>query len=184
MISQQAKDAFDYIVTGALKSALVASPDDRCEVTVISDTKDIKEKKVVLLTVSSYVFRVMTMLYFTLNRDTKAHFAAINRSDVETMSDSDYLDVICECGNIFCGALNRELASQYPHLGMSTPNVLDRECVEYLSELKAGYTQHFSIVINEGLTLHATLCVSDFADLDFTVDMTQIEENNGELELF
>lgn len=184
MISQQAKDAFDFIVTGALKNALCASSEGPCEVSVIEDVAEAKEKKVVLLTVSSYTFRVMTMLYFTLNRVTKAHFAAINRSEVETMEESDFLDVICECGNIFCGALNRELANHFPHLGMSTPNVLDRECVDYLTELDAGYTQHFKISINENFTMHASLCVCEFADIDFTVDMTQTEENNGELELF
>ena len=184
MISHQAKSALDFIITGALKSALVSSPEDRCEVTVIEDTKEITEKKVVLLTVSSYVFRVMTMLYFTLNKDTKAHFAAINRSDAQGMSESDFLDVICECGNIFCGALNRELANHFPHLGMSTPNVLDLDCMDYLTELDAGYTQHFKISINDNLTMHASLCVCDFADIDFTVDMTQTEESNGELELF
>jgi hypothetical protein len=184
MISQQAKDSFDFLLQGSLKNALASSPDDRIEVAVVEDIKEAKEKKVVLLTVSSYVFRVMTMVYFTLNKDTKAHFAAINRTDAEGMSDSDFLDVICECGNIFCGALNRELAQHYPHLGMSTPNVLDRECVDYLSELDAGYTRHFKITINDGLTMHASLCVCDFADIDFAVDMTQTEESNGELELF
>lgn len=184
MISLPAKDAFDFIMTGALKSALCASPEDQCEVEVIDDTKPIKEKKVVLLTVSSYLFRVMTLLYFTLDRNTKQHFAAINKVESESMSESDYLDVIGECGNIFCGALNRELAKHFPHLGMSTPNVLDRDCVDYLDELDAGYIKHFKIRINDALTMHASLCVCDFADIDFTVDMTQVEENNGELELF
>lgn len=184
MISQQAKDGLDFVVTSALKSAMVASADDRCDVTVVDDIQGIKEEKVVLLTVSSYVFRVMTMLYFTLNKDTKAHFAAVNRAEVEAMSDSDFLDVICECGNIFCGALNRELGNHFPYLGMSTPNVLDRECVAYLAELNAGHTQHFRISINDSLTMHASLCFCDFADIDFKVDMTQTEESNGELELF
>lgn len=184
MISQQAKDAFDYTVTGALKNALCSSPDDRCEVEVIDDVKDITEKKVVLLTVSSYLFRVMTLIYFTLNKDTKNHFAAINRVEADTMSESDYLDVISECGNIFCGALNRELAHHFPHLGMSTPNVLDRDCIDYLQELDANYIKHFKISINDTFTMHASLCVCDFADIDFTVDMTQTEESNGELEMF
>ncbi len=185
MITQPAKDGFDFIMKGALSSALSASPDDRCEVEIIDNVKDINEKKVVLLTVSSYLFRVMTMIYFTLNRETKQHFAAINRGDVDTMTESDFLDVICECGNIFCGALNRELAHHFPHLGMSTPNVLDRDCVDYLQELEAGYIKHFKISINETLTMHASLCVCDFADIDFAVDMTQAEEEtNGELELF
>lgn len=184
MISQHAKDAFDFLLQGSLQNALKSSPDDRIEVCAIDDIKEAKEKKVVLLTVSSYVFRVMTMVYFTLNKDTKAHFAAINRTEADHMSDSDFLDVISECGNIFCGALNRELAVHFPHLGMSTPNVLDRECVDYLSELDAGYIRHFKIEINDSFTMHASLCVCDFADIDFTVDMTQTEESNGELELF
>ena len=184
MISQQAQDALDFIVTGALKNALSASPDDHCEIEALSDVGDIKERKAVMLTVSSYLFRVVTLIYFTLNNDTQQHFAAINRAEPETMGESDYLDVIGECGNIFCGALNRELAHHFPHLGMSTPNVLDRECVNYLHELEAGYIKHFKITINYALTLHASLCVCDFADIDFTVDMTQTEESNGELEMF
>ncbi|MDE2401401.1 MAG: hypothetical protein KGL90_07020 [Burkholderiales bacterium] len=184
MISQQAQDAFDYTVSGALKTALCALPDDRCEVEVIGDIKEITEKKAVLLTVSSYLFRVMTLIYFTLNRDTKSHFAAINRAEAQSMSESDFLDVIGERGNIFCGALNRELAHHFPHLGMSTPNVIDRECVDYLTELGASYIKHFKVVINDTFTMHASLCVCDFADIDFAVDMTQAEESNGELELF
>ncbi len=184
MISQPAKDAFDYIMSGALKGALCASPEEQCEVEVIHDTKAITEKKVVLLTVSSYLFRVMTLLYFTLDRNTKQHFANLNKVEPETMSESDHLDVIGECGNIFCGALNRELARHFPHLGMSTPNVLDRDCVDYLDQLDAGYIKHFKVRINDALTMHASLCVCDFADIDFTVDMTQTEESNGELEMF
>lgn len=184
MISQSAKSAFDHLMSRALKGALCASPEDRCEVEIIDGTKAITEKKVVLLTVSSYLFRVMTLLYFTLDRNTQQHFAAIHRVAPETMNESDYADVIGECGNIFCGALNRELAQHFPHLGMSTPNVLDRHCVDYLDELNAGYVKHFKVRINDALTMHASLCVCDFADIDFTVDMTQTEESNGELEMF
>ncbi|HET8694969.1 MAG TPA: hypothetical protein VFM33_09910 [Aquabacterium sp.] len=185
MITQQAKDAFDYIVINSLKGALSSSSDDRVEVEVIDDVKDAKEKKIVLLTVSSYLFRVMTMLYFTLNKESKQHFAAINRSDPQSMTEGDFLDVICECGNIFCGALNRELAQHFPHLGMSTPNVLDRDCVDYLQELDAGYIKHFKVAINDMVTMHASLAVCDYADIDFTVDMSSnADENNGELELF
>jgi hypothetical protein len=137
-----------------------------------------------LLTVSSYLFRALILIFFSLNRETKEHFAAINKTDAQSMSESDFLDVIGECGNICCGTLNRELARHFPHLGMSTPNVLDRNCASHLQELSASYIRHFKIDINNGLTLHASLCVCDFADIDFTVDMTQAEESNGELEMF
>lgn len=184
MISKQAQDAFDFIVTGALKQALCASADDRCDIQAVSNVDEIQEKKVVMLTVSSYLFRVVTLIYFTLDKSTKQHFAAINRTEPDVMSESDYLDVIGECGNIFCGVLNRELARHFPHLGMSTPNVLDRACVNYLHELDADYIKHFKVTLNNALTLHSSLCVCDFADIDFTVDMTQTEESNGELEMF
>jgi len=184
MISQQAKDAFEFFVTNALKTALVASPDDRCEVTRLEDDSEINEQKFVLLTVSSYLFRALALVHFTLDAPTRRHLAAINHADVASMSEDDHHDVIGEVGNIFCGAVNRELSHHFPYLGMSTPNVLDHHCIDYIDELKASYIRHFRIVVNDGLTLHATLCVCDFADIDFHVDTTAVEESNGELELF
>lgn len=184
MISQRAQAAFDHIVVNALRSALSAPDAEPCTVDAIDDARQITEKKVVLLTVSSYVFRVITMVYFTLNADTRQHFAAINRTDAADMSDADFLDVISECGNIFCGAFNRELAQHYPHLGMSTPNVLDRPCMDYLKTLSPGYVKHFKVGVNDRLTMHASLCVCDFAPIDFQVDTTKVEETHGELEMF
>jgi hypothetical protein len=184
MISQQAKDGFDHTVIGALKTALCASSDDHGEVDIIVDTSVIKEKKVVLLTVSSYLFRVMTVIYFTLDQPTKNFFAATHKVDPEGVSDDDFLNMIGECGNIFCGAINRALVPHYPHIGMSTPNVLDRECIDFMQDLGANYIKHFKIVINGGFSLHASLYVCDFADIDFAVDMTQAEESTGELEMF
>ena len=101
-----------------------------------------------------------------------------------SVGEADYLDVIGEVGNIFCGALNRDLSHHFPYLGMSTPNVLERECIDYLDELDASYIRHFRVVVNDGVTFHASLCVCDFADIDFQVDTSAVEESHGELELF
>jgi hypothetical protein len=184
MISPRAQAGLDHTVMTALKGALAASPDAPCQVELMSDTRAITEDKMVVLTVTSYLFRAMVLIYFTLNKATREHFATIHRASADTMSESDFLDVIGECGNICCGALNRELAQHYPHLGMSTPNILDRHCVDYLPELNAGYARHFKVQVPSGLAMHASLCVCDYADLDFAVDTTQAEESNGELELF
>ena len=89
-----------------------------------------------------------------------------------------------EVGYIFCGAINRDLSHHFPYLGMSTPNVLERQCIDYLDELDASFIRHFRVVINDGVTFHASLCVCDFADIDFQVDTTVVEESHGELELF
>ncbi|RZI85627.1 MAG: hypothetical protein EOP38_04455 [Rubrivivax sp.] len=184
MISANAKDSFDHLLTKAMKSTLVASPDDVCEVRVIDSHAEIKEKKVVILTVSSYLFRVMAFVHFTLDARMKAHLASINRAEVADMDDQAFYDVIGECGNICCGALNRELGVFYPHIGMSTPNILDRNCIDYLQQLDAGYIQHFEVRINDSITMHASLCVCDYADIDFSVDKTESTEDTGELEMF
>ncbi|MDX9843015.1 MAG: hypothetical protein RBT42_04600 [Aquabacterium sp.] len=184
MISQQAKDGFEFFVTNALKAAVVSSPDDRVDVTALDDHGEIKEERMVLLTVSSYLFRAITMISFTLDAATRSHLAAIHRAPAESMVEADYLDVIGEVGNIFCGAINRDLSHHFPYLGMSTPNVLERQCIDYLDELDASFIRHFRVVVNDGVTFHASLCVCDFADIDFQVDTTVVEESHGELELF
>ena len=184
MISPSAREAFEFFTKQALKGALPASSDERCEVSVIEDISRIRGQRIVLLTVSSYLFRAMTMVYFTLDANLKQHLAAINRRPVEELSEAEFRDVLGEVGNIFCGALNRDLAQHFPYLGMSTPNFLDRHCVDYIDELGASFVRHFEVVVNDALTLHATLAVSEFADLDFRADTTVVEENHGELEMF
>lgn len=183
MISLQARNGFDHLIGTAIKGAF-AAPGQACEVRAMADASRIKEQKVVMLTVSSYLFRVMTMVYFTLNEQTKQHFAAVNKTAASEMDQQAFLDVIGECGNICCGSLNRELARHFPHIGMSTPNILDRRCVDFLQTLKAGYIKHFEVDLG-GVTLHASLCVCDDADLDFLVDTRAVEEEStGELEMF
>ena len=185
MISQQAKDGLEFTMVNALKDALAAPGEDRCDVEVIDSIKGIKDKKMVVLTVSSYMFRVMTMMYFTMNKPTKQHLARINRAEVSDMDDTAFIDVICECGNIACGALNRALAQHFPHIGMSTPNILDNDSAGYLNSLNPNHVQHFKVRVNETLTIYATLCFCAFTDINFAVDMTATtEESSGELEMF
>lgn len=184
MISNPAKEGFAHLLAQALKSSLVSSSGDPCEVRIIQDANEIKEKKAVILTVSSYVFRVVTLIHFTLNKPMKAYLAGINRAEVDSMQEQDHLDVMGEIGNICCGALNRELGRFYPYIGMSTPNVLDRNCLDYLPALHGGYVEHFEVRVNEAITMHASLCVCDYADIDFEVDQTESTEDTGELEMF
>lgn len=183
MISQQAKDGFEYLLGQALKGSLVSSGDS-CDVQPIEGTAEIKENKMVVLTISSYLFRLMVMIHFRMDPATRAHFAAMNRTPAEEMDQQTFLDVIGECGNICCGALNRELAKHFPHIGMSTPNVLDRHSVEYLQQLGANHIKHFRVALGSGVVMHASLAVCDYADLHFVVDKSQAEESTGELEFF
>ena len=184
MISINAQDGFDHMFTKGIKGGLAASSEDCCEIALLPDLAELEETKLVILTVSSYLFRLMVLIYFTPDKATKEHFARVNKMQVSDMSEQVLYDAISECGNICCGILNRELAHFFPSIGMSTPNILDRECATYLKMLKCGHTQHLRIDINNAVRFHASLCVCDHADLDFKVDLAEEEESTGELELF
>jgi len=86
--------------------------------------------------------------------------------------------------NVCCGTMNREFLKYYPYLGMSTPYVLLKASTDFISVLNPGYVNHFRIVINDSVVLHATLCICNFGCVDFKEDASIIEEDTGELELF
>lgn len=184
MISNQARDGFDSLLIHATKSSLVASQDDTCEVSELLDLSEIKDSEMVVLTVSSYLFRIVILIYFTANTATREHIARSRNMDASEMSDQDFYDSISEFGNICCGSVNRGLAPFFPHIGMSTPNVIAKNCASYLDRLNCGYVKHFTVDINSAVQFHLGLCVSDYADLDFTVDIQQDDSGTGELELF
>jgi hypothetical protein len=182
-ISQSARDGFDTLLKQALKSSMVPS-EASVEISTIADVSAIAEKQIVVLTVSSYLFRLMVMFYFTPDATTKGHFARLNRVEPAEMGEQAFMDAIAECGNLCCGILNRDLGRFFPHLGMSTPNVIDKNCAAYLQKLNAGHIQHFAVDIPESPRLHVSLCVSAYADMDFTVSADEEEVSTGELELF
>lgn len=187
MISNSAKTGFDQLFVAALNGAMVAAAEDRCDVTQLKSRDSFHEPQVVMLTSSSYVFRVFMLIYFRPDAPTREHFARRSHTTAAKFSDHFFMDAICETGNMCCGAFNRDLSRVFPHVGLSTPNVLDARCAENLVSLKIGHTQHFQVDVNHGTLFHASLCVSSYADLDFDVswlNTTNDVVDNGELEFF
>lgn len=80
--------------------------------------------------------------------------------------------------------MNQELLNYFPDLGMSTPYVLDAQCLSHLHGLKPGLLSSYSITLNDSVRLAATVCVCAHAPIDFVADTSAIEETSGELELF
>jgi hypothetical protein len=184
MISARARDGFDQLLVRAIRSSLTLSPNDDCEIAVLDDTSGIAETKIIMLTISSYVFRLVVFIHFSPNRQTKNYFAKLRKIAPDEMSDQSFYDTIAECGNVCCGILNRELWEFYPHIGMSTPNIMDRNCTTHLGALRHGHIRHFKIRVDDDFEFHAGLCVCDYADIDFAVKPEAIESSIGELELF
>ncbi len=184
MISNRAKNSFDQMLTLGIKSSMGGAAPESCEVEIVSNLKEIQEANVVMLTVASFLFRLSVMIYFTSDEATQGHFARVTNVAPAEMNDQAFLDAIRECGNICCGTLNRELARVYPHVAMSTPNIIERECVNHLESLNGGHFQHFRATTEGGKQFYVTLCVRDYADLDFEWTMVEETTSAGEMEFF
>ncbi|MFL9879958.1 hypothetical protein PQR63_16275 [Herbaspirillum rhizosphaerae] len=183
MLSQSAKDGFDLLLTQSLKNSLVPSGTE-AQILTLTESADFPEKQMVVLTVSSYLFRLMVMFYFSPNDATRSHFARLNNVDEAEMSEQTFMDAIAESGNLCCGILNRDLGNFFPHIGMSTPNVIDKNCAAYLQKLNSQHIQHFAIDMDGSPRFHVSLCVSAYADIDFSVSAEELGSDTGELELF
>jgi hypothetical protein len=186
MISNSAKSSFDKAIIHALKGAMVATSDDTCEVFVEDPPPVITESKFVMLTSSSYVFRVFVLIYFEPNEVTREHFARRSRINVADMTEQDFTDAMSESGNMCSGAFNRDLGRQYPHVGLSTPNILDKHCAESLVAMNTSHSQHFRVDINQATLFRATLVVCAYAPMDFSLSdaVAEDEVSSGELEMF
>jgi CheY-specific phosphatase CheX len=184
MISTNARNGFDHLLVQGLKAAFLVQPEDTCEVSLEPNLQAVKDTKCVVLTVSSYLFRLMVLTYFTPDASTKVHFSRANRIHASEMSDAALVDAVSEFANMCCGALSRDLSRVFPHIGMSTPNIIDKECSLSLDRLNCGHIQHFKLDINKSKHFYVSLCVSDYADLDFVVDTAPADVSSGALELF
>ena len=184
MITDRAKASFDRLLISSLRSGM---PVGGASVSVepLKELGKIKEKKIVILTVSSYLFRAIAIIYFKPDAATRAYFNRNAEEGAPPLSDDEFYDRISECGNVCCGALNRDLGPFFPHVGMSTPNIIDKDCMQYVDLLGCGLTKHYQIVLNGELTMYASLCVADYGLVDFHVDpAVEVEVDTGELEMF
>lgn len=184
MISSNARESFNHLFVQGFKGAMVTEPQDLCDVSLAADLAAVKDTQCVAITVSSYLFRLMVLVYFTPQASTTSYFSRANRFTASDLGDAALTDAVCEFANMSCGAMSRDLSRVFPGIGMSTPNIIDKECSSSLGRLHWGHIQHFKLGINKGTHFFASLCVSDYADLDFVVNTPPEEVSSGELELF
>ena len=181
MISEQAKQGIDYIFAKSAKASLVLDQSDDCTINALSGGKcdPFREKDIVVLTISSFLFRVLTIFHIGDDPATRDYFLkkTVNKS-------KSFSEVFSEIGNLCSGKMNHELLRYFPHLGMSTPYTLSSRCLPFLSELNPGHLSRHDIKINGSAHLQATICMYGYAPVDFTVDRTEVAEETGGLELF
>ena len=179
VISASSKEGVNFIFANAVRAHLVVGGNDCIEVEQLPETALIHppEDFLVVLTVASYVFRLLVVFHLNGDRVTADYFA--NSNSALSLTES-----FGEIGNLCCGAMNRELGKYFLHMGMSTPHLLESKSFSFMDDLKPGYVSQFKIQINKSIFMHATLALCAYAPLDFRVDKTAALEATGELELF
>jgi hypothetical protein len=179
VISAHAKDSFDRIFRKAAQARLPLESGDLCEIVPIAEASagSTKDTQVVVLTISSIVFRLLLILHFDENDSAREYY-------LKEADERSFQEVFLEICNLCCGAMNQELLHHFPDLGMSTPYVLNARCLPHLHELKPGLLSSYSITLNGTVRLAGTLCVCADAPIDFVADTNALEETSGELEMF
>ena len=185
-LSERAKQSFELVTREALRQGLCPEGETVSIDTVQTLPKKMAEKKVVLLSIATQTFRLVLGLLVRFDADSKAHFARLNRvEDIAEWSEQAFQDAVAECGNIIVGSMNRELGRYFPNVGMSTPNLLDRDALGYLDALGAGHTRWLKV---QGLPLdfYAVLFVAPSGSVDFHAEVERApdEVDSGELEMF
>jgi hypothetical protein len=179
VISAHASDSFERIFRKAAQARLPMNPGDLCEIAPITDASAgaTQNTQVVVLTISSIVFRLLLILHFDEDDSTRRYY-------LKDADEKPFQEAFLEICNLCCGAMNQTLLHYFPDLGMSTPYVLNAKCLPHLHELKPALLSSYSVTLNGGVQLAATVCVCADAPIDFVADTSAMEETSGELELF
>lgn len=191
MITQSATSGIEWLFEKAVRENSISGPEDHCSLSKITAGKDnlaaSGSQHLVVLTISSYLFRIVALFQFKDEPDTRAHMARMTRSQTPDLEPQALSDAYSELVNMVCGAVNRGLGQPFPHIGMSTPFTLESSCANYVAALEPKYLQRYEVAVNGSAIFNLTLCLCAANDtsLDFRIDTYEPEsESSGELELF
>ena len=150
-----------------------------------------------LITLSSYDFKMIMVLYFDMTKGLREFAVNINHDKVENIfNDSIINDYVMEICNGLGGRLKRYLQETSYALGMSTPNLVARNQYiisdiaefDFNSHVKCDVnTSHASESLHFGLSLFSRVDdIERFEAKCKEVNLGRLQEDNsvGELEMF
>lgn len=182
-ITDRARASLDRMMVQGLRHGIAGDAPDADIATADLPPRNAATRMVVL-SIASYTFRIITALHFNESPQLKAHIAQLGQRSPDAMTHQDFIDAVCEAGNMCCGAINRELGAFYNGLGLSTPQILDIRSLPHMQRLGAQHLRHFRIDLAADLRLHASLCVRAYERMDFDWHAQEPAVGAGELELF
>lgn len=160
------------------------------EAVLVEETASIESsnyKECIVLTISSQVFRLITIVHLNNDSSSKKFVSEAIKSTVASIDDEAFYDYMGELGNTLCGSIKRHLNKFVPSLGMSTPHRLNAECLKFIESQLPSYAQH-SVVSSGEAELFATsvyLCADQ--ELNYEIPIVRAleqAEECGELEFF
>lgn len=182
-ITPRTRDSLDRMMALGLRQGIADSA-TAADIAPVDRLEPSRCTHMVVLSIASYTFRIVTALHFDESPTLKAHMARLGRKSPEAMTPQDFIDAICESGNMCCGAINRELGAFYSGLGLSTPQILDIRSLPHFERLAAQHLRHFRIDLPSDLRLYASLCARAYEPMDFDWQAAEQPVSAGELELF
>lgn len=188
MITATAASSIAWLFEESVRSNS-AGKEDHCAIAMPSSLTPLPtpEANLVVLNISSYLFRIVALIEFDNHPQTIRHLAKMLRRPTIELDGHARHDAYAEFLNMICGTVNRQLSTQFRHVGMSTPFFINAACADYLPTLKPAATKPFEITINQQTRFNLTVCtcVAKGKALDFNIDRnTQQDVSTGELELF
>ncbi|KAF7598509.1 MAG: hypothetical protein CGU29_12435 [Candidatus Dactylopiibacterium carminicum] len=144
------------------------------------------ERRLLTLTLSSYLFRIVLLFDFRLDAPTQAYFARLFRNGDAKLAEQALADVLSEYVNMLSGTANRLLSTEALRTGMSTPFALETHCRRHLQKLAPAECLAYRVKPAEAVAFNLILClcVAPEATLDLATAPLVEEVVGGELELF
>jgi hypothetical protein len=178
VLSEQTKQSIEQAFHRSLRASLTRAPEDVCAIAPVSGSGEVGQPGEILLvvTLSSFVFRLLTLFQVGADAATRAYYVSVAQQSLD--------EAFREFANMCCGALNRELSQQIPHLAMSIPYFLSSQCLEFLGELRPSFLSRSAVTINDSVRLQVTLCMCCSAAVDFVASAPVAAATSGELEMF
>ena len=178
LMSEQSRQALADAFFSAARAGLLRAQEDALEIRPLpgAGATGARDDTVLVITTSSFTFRLLIMFHVSATPESCAYYGAASGAGMQT--------AFAEVANLCCGALNRELSRDFPHLGMSIPYFLSAECLRCLDELQPEHVTHYGITVNGSVQLQATVCICCSAPVQMATRAHGQTETTGELELF
>ncbi len=195
MISVQSIQSFNRLYQSALHNNCRRTPDDSFSVNagtnnpLLKDNNPAVSNHLLVLSVSSYLFRIITFFDFKKDVATEHYFKSnyIPGTEAALVSEHALLDAFSEFSNMVCGEVNRGLAPHFKHVGMSTPFSIAPGCLPFIATLKQARILSFQVTINSDIefTVTSCICADPSATIDFLIHENHLASvSTGDLELF